>query len=33
LEKARCSVGSPASAEAFLNILPDLIDELEILDK
>jgi len=32
LEKARCSVGSPASAEAFLNIPPDLIDELEIIE-
>lgn len=32
LEKARCSVGSPASAEAFATILPDLIDELEILE-
>lgn len=32
LEKARCSVGSPASAEAFAVILPDLIDELKILE-
>lgn len=31
LEKARGSVGSPASAQAFAPILPDLIDELEIL--
>ena len=33
LEKARDSVGSPASARAFATILPDLIDELEILER
>jgi transposase len=32
VEKARGSVGSPASAQAFAPILPDLIDELEILE-